>query len=177
MTDALNSERRRHVAAMLASGGVVLTAAEIDRIEIIDFGLGRFETEGLGIVVYVNNPRYCAKELVLWPNQACPQHRHPPVGDDPGKTETFRCRSGECYLYLDGPATASPARSAPVGQEKHYAAGREIVLRPGGQFTIPPNTWHWFIAGPAGAVVSEFSSTSRDEADVFADPAIRRVET
>jgi D-lyxose ketol-isomerase len=48
------------------------------------------------------------------------------------------------------------------------------VLRPGEQFTIPPDTLHWFQAGPEGAVVSEFSSTSRDELDVFTDPAVRR---
>jgi D-lyxose ketol-isomerase len=48
------------------------------------------------------------------------------------------------------------------------------VLRPGEQHTIPPDTLHWFQAGPEGAVVSEFSSPSRDELDVFTDPEIRR---
>ena len=52
--------------------------------------------------------------------------------------------------------------------------GRELVLQPGEQFTIPPNTLHSFRAGPEGAVVSEFSSTSRDELDVFTDPNVRR---
>jgi D-lyxose ketol-isomerase len=53
--------------------------------------------------------------------------------------------------------------------------GQEIVLRPGEQHTIPPDTVHWFQAGDGGAVVSEFSSASRDDLDVFTDPAIRRV--
>ena len=51
----------------------------------------------------------------------------------------------------------------------------ELELRPGEQYTIPPDTLHWFQAGPDGAVVSEFSSTSRDELDVFTDPRIVRV--
>jgi D-lyxose ketol-isomerase len=51
----------------------------------------------------------------------------------------------------------------------------EIVLRPGEQYTIPSNTKHWFQAGDEGAVVSEFSSTSRDEADIFTDPDIERI--
>jgi D-lyxose ketol-isomerase len=34
---------------------------------------------------------------------------------------------------------------------------------------------HWFQAGAEGAVVSEFSSTSRDEYDVFTDPRIVRI--
>ncbi len=50
---------------------------------------------------------------------------------------------------------------------------REIVLRPGDQYTLPPNSLHWFQAGDKGAVVSEFSSTSTDEHDRFTDP--RRV--
>lgn len=177
MTMDEKTNRHRDTARAIADTGVVLTEGEIAAIEVVDFGLGDFEREGLGIVVYVNTDRYCAKELVMLPGQACPQHRHPPVGEDPGKTETFRCRRGVCYLFLDGPATPDPQVAPPDGKAAVYTAARQIVLRPGEQFTIPPDTWHWFRAGPEGAIVSEFSSTSRDEADVFADPAVRRVET
>jgi D-lyxose ketol-isomerase len=137
---------------MLEAAGVVLS--EHDDVEIADFGLGRFEEIGLALVVYENNDRYCAKELVLLPHQLCPEHRHPPVGDDPGKQETFRCRTGVVTLWVDGHG--------------------ELTLRPGDQFTIPPDTLHWFRAGGEGAVVSEFSSRSRDESDVFTDPQIVR---
>ena len=137
---------------MLADAGVVLS--EHDELELADFGLGRFEEIGLTLVVYENNDRYCAKELVLLPDQLCPEHRHPPVGDDPGKQETFRCRTGEVTLWVDGHG--------------------QLTLRPGDQFTIPPDTLHWFRAGAEGAVVSEFSSRSRDELDVFSDPQIVR---
>jgi len=50
-----------------------------------------------------------------------------------------------------------------------------VVLAPGEQFTIPPDPLHWFQAGAEGAVVSEFSSTSRDELDGFTDPRIIRI--
>jgi D-lyxose ketol-isomerase len=33
---------------------------------------------------------------------------------------------------------------------------------------------HSFTAGPDGAVISEFSSTSRDDLDVFTDPDVQR---
>jgi D-lyxose ketol-isomerase len=56
-----------------------------------------------------------------------------------------------------------------------FTVWKEIVLRPGGQYTLPSDTLHWFQAGSKGAVVSEFSSTSTDENDIFTDPAIRRV--
>ena len=51
----------------------------------------------------------------------------------------------------------------------------EIELNPGEQYTIYPNTLHWFQAGPDGAVVSEFSTKSRDESDVFTDVKIDRI--
>jgi D-lyxose ketol-isomerase len=144
---------RERAARALADAGIVLTPAEVEAIELADFGLGRFEEVGLAIVVYVNTERVCAKELVMLPNQLCPEHRHPPVGDDPGKEETFRVRAGSIELNVDG--------------ESHR-------LTPGDQLTIPPDTLHWFRAGPEGAVVSEFSTRSRDETDVFSDPQIVR---
>lgn len=63
----------------------------------------------------------------------------------------------------------------PAGSEAYYTVFREIELRPGEQFTIPPGTKHWFQGGPEGAVVSEFSGTSRDEHDIFTDPSIVRI--
>ena len=147
-------EARERAAAMLADAGIVLTPAERDAIEVTDLGLGRLEETGLQLLTYVNTERVCAKELVLFPRQICPEHRHPPVGDDPGKQETFRCRTGVVHLHIEG--------------------HDEIVLRPGEQFTIPPNTLHWFQAGADGAIVSEFSTRSTDEHDVFTDPHIVR---
>ena len=38
-----------------------------------------------------------------------------------------------------------------------------------------PNTRHWFQAGDRGAVVSEFSTMSVDEYDIFTDDAIKRI--
>ena len=148
------AEARERAAAMLADAGIVLMESERESIEVADFGLGRLEEIGLQIVVYVNTERVCAKELVLFPGQTCPEHRHPPVGAEAGKEETFRCRRGSVHLHVDGQG--------------------ELVLRPGDQYTIPPDTLHWFRAGDDGAIVSEFSTRSRDEADVFTDPRIVR---
>jgi D-lyxose ketol-isomerase len=147
------AEARERAASMLERAGIVLTPAERAGIEVADFGLGRLEETGLQLVVYVNTERVCAKELVLFPLQTCPEDRHPPFDGTAGKEETFRCRFGTVHLH--------------VGDD-------ELVLHPGGQYTIPPDTLHWFRAGEEGAVVSEFSTQSRDELDVFSDPRIVR---
>ena len=151
MTEA---EARERATAMLVEAGIVLTSKERENIEIADFGLGRLDEIGLQIVVYVNTDRVCAKELVLFPHQRCPEHRHPPVDGDPGKEETFRVRRGAVHLHVDGTD--------------------DIELGPGEQCTIPPNTLHSFEAGDDGSIVSEFSTTSRDALDVFTDPRIVR---
>jgi len=62
----------------------------------------------------------------------------------------------------------------PAGREQTYTVRHEVVPHPGEQYTIPPDTLYWFQAGDEGAVVSEFSTQSRDEFDIFTDPQIRR---
>jgi D-lyxose ketol-isomerase len=172
----MSLEPYRHEAlALLDLAGIVLTAAERDGMEVTDLGLGEFERAGLSVIVYINTARVCAKELVLLPRQTCPQHRHPPVGGEPGKEETFRCRWGEVYLYVPGPPAPAPVAHPPAGRAATYTVWHEVVLRPGEQYTIEPDTWHWFQAGPDGAVVSEFSTRSTDEHDIFTDPDVRRV--
>jgi D-lyxose ketol-isomerase len=94
---------------VLRQHGIVLTPQEQEHIAVVDFGLGEVERIGLEIVVYINNDRYCAKELVLFVGQTGAEHKHPPI----------RKRLGD-----------------------------------------------------QGAIVSEFSSTSRDEFDIFTDPRV-----
>ena len=171
--DELGGARDR-AAEALADAGIVLTQHERAAIEVADFGLSRLDELGLQLVVYVNTERVCAKELVLFPRQTCPEHRHPPTETSPGKEETFRCRRGTVYLYVEGAPTAEPTCRPPAFCADAFTVWHEVVLGPGEQHTISPNVLHWFQAGDEGAVVSEFSTTSTDERDVFTDPRIAR---
>lgn len=168
---------RARAMVFLDKAGIVLTEEEIANIEVADFGLQNLDHTGLQLVVYVNTERCCAKELVLFPRQTCPEHRHPEINGEPGKEETFRCRWGTVYLYVEGEPTPELERHArpPRGREHTYTVFHEVVLKPGEQYTIMPDTLHWFQAGDEGAVVSEFSTTSRDEFDIFTDPDIQRI--
>jgi D-lyxose ketol-isomerase len=160
---------------MLQQAGIVITPQESRNIEVAELGLGELEKTGLELIVYVNTDRYCAKELILFPRQTCPEHLHPILSDGTGKMETFRCRWGQVWLYVPGDAVPVLQGRPPIGSASYYTVFHEITLNPGEQYTIPPNTLHWFQAGDLGAIVSEFSSTSHDESDVFTDPRIRRI--
>src|SRR5665213_4476244 len=110
-------QARTYAVEKLREAGIVVSDDEAREIEVADFGLGRLREIGLLVLVYVNTDRYCAKELVLFPGQMCPEHRHPPFEGTPGKEETFRCRLGRVELVV---------------------AGERISLGPGDQYTIPP---------------------------------------
>ena len=152
--------------------GIVLSDEEKGRIEVVDLGLDDVENIGLEILTYVNTERVCAKEMVLFPHQTCPEHMHVPTNGMPGKEETFRCRYGKVYLYVPGEGKREDI-SSPI-PKSDVSVFHEIVLNPGDQYTIMPETLHWFTSGDEGAVVSEFSTRSTDETDVFTDKRLVR---
>lgn len=169
---------KKRVLSYYDKAGIVLSNVEKEQLEIADFGLRDYERIGLNLVTFVNTPRCCAKEMVLLPGQTCPEHAHGPVEElgYEGKEETFRCRYGTVYLYVEGEKTEKPQGVKPTGYEESYTVSHEVILKPGEQYTIYPNTKHWFQAGEDGAVISEFSTRSLDEYDVFTDENIRRVD-
>lgn len=160
--------------ALFAKAHIAVTEEEAASIEVADFGLSNLREIGLQLLVYVNTPRVCAKEMALFPGQTCREHMHPPVEGEPGKEETFRCRYGECHLFVATPRMRSARRASPPRARRTSPPAGRSSCGPGEQYTIYPGTLHWFTAGDEGAVVSEFSTTSRDETDIFTDPAIQR---
>lgn len=141
-------------------------------VEVSDFGLDIVDEIGLQLTVYINTKRVCAKEMVLLPFQTCPEHKHIASYGMQGKEETFRCRYGKVYLYVEGEGKKEDIHGKlPPMETSVY---HEVILNPGEQYTIMPDTLHWFQAGPDGAVISEFSTMSTDETDVFTDKRLVR---
>jgi len=174
ITRAQYESARRRAAELLERAGIVVRADEIEGIEVADLGLGELEQMGLQILTMVSTCAIGVKVLVLLPDQIFPQHKHPPLGDYVGKEETFRCQWGGLYLYTVGEPTPSPRAEPPAHRRHTYTVWHELVLRPGDQFTSRPDTFHWFQAGPRGAVVWSFSSRATHVEDVFTDPDVRR---
>ena len=163
---------KSHALAYYEKAAIILTDAEKERIEVADFGLDNVGEIGLEILTYINTERVCAKEMVLTPHQTCPEHKHVPSYGGLGKEETFRCRYGKVYLYVEGEGEREAIKAKLPATT--VTVFHEIVLNPGEQYTIMPETLHWFQAGEEGAVVSEFSTMSTDETDVFTDTRIVR---
>ncbi|MBS7298817.1 MAG: hypothetical protein KIG65_07015 [Eubacteriales bacterium] len=99
--------------------------------------------------------------------KTCPEHKHIGTDGKEGKEETFRCRYGKVYLYVSGEGKKENIHG--FVPETDTTVFHEIILNPGEQYTIVPEMLHWFQAGPDGAVISEFSTKSTDETDVFTE--------
>jgi len=165
---------KNEITKICKKSKIFFTESELENMEITDFGLNDFENIGLSIIIYANTHRVCAKELAMLPYQICPQHIHPKINNTEGKEETFRCRWGEVYLYVSGEKQKDLKAKIPEKYKDEFNVFHEIILKPGDQYTLKPETWHWFQAGQNGAVLSEFSTHSFDAGDIFFDKQIFR---
>ncbi len=95
----MNKQQRAIAATLeyLREADIVLTEEEQQRIEIATFGLADYPVSGLQLLTYVNSPRYCAKELVLFPEQTCPEHLHPPLPARPASKRRFAAVGARCF--------------------------------------------------------------------------------
>ncbi len=165
-------------AALFLRTGIAVRQAELDQIAVADFGLGELEQTGAQILTLLDTAEIAVKLIALFPGQTLPEHRHPPLGDYPGKAETLRCEWGEVRLYVDpGPSGGledGASGRPPVHRRDTYTVWKEVILLPGEQMTLQPDTLHWFQPGPEGCVVWSFSSRAVDVQDVFTDREITR---
>ena len=175
ITKSEYKESVKYVIKLFKKAGIKITDEEKTKIEVADFGLSKLNEIGLQLLTYINTDRVCAKEMALKPYQTCPEHWHIPTNGQDGKEETFRCRYGKVYLYVSGEGNKENIKAKIPNTI--LTVFHEIELNEGEQYTLYPNTKHWFQAGSKGAIVSEFSTHSTDETDEFSDNAIVRIPT
>jgi D-lyxose ketol-isomerase len=176
ITKAEYESARQFAWNMVKSSGLPVQETEFNQIEVADLGLGKLAETGLQIFTLFSSEWIGVKLLICRPNQFFPQHRHPPSTDGtyPGKTELFRVHHGVLYLNIPGKKT-KPRSARPPGYMLDFCSvNKEIVLNPGDQYAVAPNTWHWFQAGKEGAIVWSISSKTTDAEDQFLCPSVIR---
>ena len=165
---------QQQAATLLRYTGVTLTEDELASIAVADFGLSCLESYGGQILTLVDTPEIAVKLIAMFPDQILPEHRHPPLGEYPGKAETIRCEWGTLYLYSEGEASSAPLGHPPLDRMHTFTVWNEKILNPGDQITLMPNTLHWFQGGHDGAVVWSFSTRAVDIEDIYTDTEIKR---
>ncbi|MCL2105356.1 MAG: hypothetical protein FWH21_10010, partial [Kiritimatiellaeota bacterium] len=142
-----------------------------------DFGKGDFDAFGMGGVFWTNEPDgYLGHEIYLLPFQSIPEHRHLPTKDKdgkdiPAKMETWTVRYGYVYgfsevgepnLDKDFPELKSRLSDLQIPNLKSMHVEKWVA--DGNSHKLPKiETWHFMMAGPEGAIVTE-TATFHDNA-------------
>lgn len=167
-------EARTRAAKMVREAGLVISDAEVEQMDVADFGLSNLQREGAQIISLIDTDKVAARVIVQFPGQTEPEHWHTGFDGYEGKQETLRMIAGELYLYLPGEETEHPKGKVPEGKEAVYTVRKEIVMKPCDTVTMPVGQKHWFQAGPEGAVFYTISTLAVDAKDPFSDPAVVR---
>ena len=140
--------------------GVPFTPLMEKDMWVTDFGLGDFENVGMGGIFWVNDQEhsYFAHEIYLLPSQMIPEHAHMKT-KFPAKFESWMVQKGMCYNFSAvGEETPNPP-ALPESQ-KGFITSKNFVVQQAGEVVHLKKieTFHFLIAGPGGAVVSEWAS-------------------
>ena len=138
----------------------------------VDFAKGDFARFGMAGVIWVNEKKegYFGHEIFLLPGQSIAEHRHLPTKDADGSTlpckiESWRVRHGSVYMFSEvGTPNLEqfPEAKAMLAEvqipylkslhvEKVTADGTSRKL-------AAPETWHFMMGGPDGAIVTEYAT-------------------
>ena len=152
--------------------------------DVTDYGLGRFEEEGLilftlrnGSIEDLNAGRgevYAEKIMIVGVDQLAPMHFHW------RKTEDIINRGGgrlviRLFNPTDDDGLAETDVEARVdGIWQRLPAGGSLILHPGESITIPPRLYHAFWAEGETVLAGEVSTVNDDERDNrFHEPIAR----
>lgn len=137
---------------------VPFTALMEKDIWFTDFGLGDFENTGMGGIFWINDAEhgYFAHSIYLLPGQMIPEHAHVKTSF-PAKHESWMVNHGWVYNFSEvGDETpnppAVPAGHGPIKSKNFVVQQVGDVLR-----LKEPETYHFMMAGPEGAIVEEWA--------------------
>ena len=158
-------------------GNPVTPIMKSDEFWVSDFAQKDFATVGMGGIFWVNNVEhgYFGHDILLLPGQMLVEHKHNPVGEVPSKMETWQVRHGSAYFFGEGEATEPMPVKIPQSQIDNDGAHcrKATLLEEGGMLTLNRiGAWHYIIAGPKGAIISEYATPHHGDALEFANNTI-----
>ena len=113
---------RQRAGVLLREAGIALAPARPPRSRWRTSASRSSKQTGLQLVVYVNTDRVCAKELVMFPWQLCPEHRHPPFDGEPGQGGDISLPQGPRLPLHRRRAHCSAFGAAPLQRRLHSLA-------------------------------------------------------
>jgi len=146
----------------------------------IDFGLGDFPNVGMAGIFWAHENQHgvFGHEILLLPNQMLVEHAHVPNAGLPAKNECWHARAGKSYCFGETGEDASkyPDVKIPESQKKHVTVGKVSVADAKEGNVVWLNrlgAYHFQIAGPEGAVITEYGSYHQNEGNRFTNPNVK----
>lgn len=159
-----------------------------DKLWILDFNLADFTNAGMAGIFFLNDKQfgYFAHEIYLLPFQMIPQHAHVDAEGIHAKHEAWHVRHGDVWTFSLGGSEADMFKYPPDVAEAMQSQinakaiqcfkGKRLKL---GEMNALVNLTepHFMIAGPEGAIVSEYATYHSFEGLVFSNPSVKTSNT
>lgn len=141
----------------------------------LEFGLGDFSNVGMAGIFFVNYKEhgYFGHDIYLLPGQMIAEHYHVAAEDKPAKHETWHVRNGQIWTFAKGGSADDLPEGVvlPKSQDGNITCfrGKKLLV---GDIDELANLEepHFMIAGPQGAIVTEYASFHAGTGLKFTNP-------
>lgn len=141
-----------------------------------DFGLGDFINVGMAGIFWINSQEsgYFAHEIYLLPGQMIVEHGHEATAKGKAKMESWHVRHGSIYTLGEEGDPLPASIKLPKSQAKYITVSKYYELKPGDIRTLNRVTAkHFMMAGPEGAIVSEYATYHDGDGLRFTNPNVK----
>lgn len=143
----------------------------------IDFELGDFAKVGMAGIIWYNDKATAVfgHDIYLLPGQMIAEHAHEKTVDGPPKREAWLVRNGWICTFAEGAAQEGTCPvELPRSQTNFITAHRWKQLKEGETDALARATAkHFMIAGPEGAIVTEFGTYHDGNGLRFTNTAVK----
>ncbi len=140
---------------------------------ILDFGLNDFARVGMAGIFWLNRRDYgyFGHEIFLLPGQMIAEHKHVSTPKGPAKMESWHPRRGMIYTFGEGEPTAELLEKIPTSQRELVKSRHCTPLEIDDLADLNRlDAWHFMVAGPEGALVTEYGTFHDVDGLKFSNP-------
>jgi hypothetical protein len=128
---------------------------------VLDFGLGDLANVGMAGIFWLNRQdyNYFGHEIYLLPGQMIAEHSHVKTAKGAAKMESWQPRRGMIYTFGEGEPTPALLDRIPESQRNLVKSRhcKPLAIDEVGHLNRL-NAWHFMVAGPEGALVTEYGT-------------------
>jgi len=169
----LTDKDREAYFEMFRRFGYPVSDRLVKEMWVLDFGLGDFARVGMAGIFWLNRQdyNYFGHEIYLLPNQMIPEHAHQATAKGAAKMESWQPRHGMIYTFGEGDPTPALLDKIPPSQRSLVKSRHctPLAIDQVGHLNRL-TAWHFMVAGPEGALVTEYGTFHDMDGLRFSNP-------